>query len=230
MYDGHGRAILAGFRSDFGMTVGTEFRQAREQAGLSAEQIGNRIKVQLYKIEALENNDFDSLPQGIYLDGIVRAYAREVGIDPEPMVERVRRQRGKLPGDWEVPFAAPIDLRDASHAHEFNILELPDGHDPLDAFTAESDNFSFVIPGGTQETPPPVEPEDHILPERSEPHVPRVTRVAPIGPVTTPTAPIRSPHRRTRCTHRTYCTPSQLAHSSHPSPIAPATTLAIVPS
>ena len=34
---------------------------------------------------------FKRLPEGIYLDGIVRAYARTVGLDDEAMVQRVRR-------------------------------------------------------------------------------------------------------------------------------------------
>ena len=63
------------------MTVGTVLKQAREQAGLSAEQISERTKIQLYKIEALEADDFSRLPEGIYLDGIIRAYSREVGIN-----------------------------------------------------------------------------------------------------------------------------------------------------
>ena len=63
------------------MTVGTVLKQAREQTGLSAEQISERTKIQLYKIEALEEDDFSRLPEGIYLDGIIQAYSREVGIN-----------------------------------------------------------------------------------------------------------------------------------------------------
>lgn len=46
------------------MRVGAELRQAREHAGLSSEQIAERIKIQLYKIEALENGNFERLPDG----------------------------------------------------------------------------------------------------------------------------------------------------------------------
>ena len=98
------------------MTVGTVLKQAREQAGLSTEQVSERTKIQLYKIEALEEDDFSRLPEGIYLDGIIRAYSREVGINSEAMVARARIERGKRPGDWEVPFSAPIDLRGVSRS------------------------------------------------------------------------------------------------------------------
>ena len=38
------------------MTVGTELKQARENAGLSPEQISERTKIQLYKIDAVANS------------------------------------------------------------------------------------------------------------------------------------------------------------------------------
>ena len=127
------------------MTVGSELRRAREAAGLSPEQISDRTKIQLYKIEALENDDFERLPQGIYLDGIVRAYAHEVAIDVEPMVDRVRLQRGKLAGDWEVPFDTPIDLQGPQlHAQpaafdDIPVLHVPIVDDPLSAFATEQE-------------------------------------------------------------------------------------------
>ncbi len=72
------------------MTVGNELRQARQRAGLSSEQVSQETKIQLAKIDALEDDAFERLPDGIYLDGIVRAYARTVGLDEAVMVQRVR--------------------------------------------------------------------------------------------------------------------------------------------
>ena len=80
----------------------------------------------MYRIEALEDDDFSRLPEGIYLDGIIRAYSREVGIDSEAMVARARIERGKRPGDWEVPFSAPIDLRGASRPNNPGRIDVPD--------------------------------------------------------------------------------------------------------
>lgn len=73
------------------MRVGAELRQARERAGLSSEQIAERTKIQLYKIEALENDNFERLPDGIYLDGVVRAYAHEVATHPDPLTPAATR-------------------------------------------------------------------------------------------------------------------------------------------
>ena len=119
------------------MTVGTVLKQAREQAGLSAEQLSERTKIQLYKIEALEEDDFSRLPEGIYLDGIIQAYSREVAIDSEAMVARARIERGKRPGDWEVPFSAPIDLRGASRPNDRYPIDDPESDDQLGSFVTE---------------------------------------------------------------------------------------------
>lgn len=80
------------------MNIGAELRDARQRAGLSPEQVSQRTKIQLAKIDALEANAFERLPDGIYLDGLIRAYANEVGLDGSEMVARLRRQD-----------AAPVD-------------------------------------------------------------------------------------------------------------------------
>ena len=113
------------------MTVGTVLKQAREQAGLSTEQISERTKIQLKKIRHWKNDDFSRLPAGIYLDGIIRAYSQEVGINSEAMVVRARIERGKRPGDWEVPFSEPIYFRGASRPNDLPGIDVPESDDRL---------------------------------------------------------------------------------------------------
>ena len=74
------------------MRVGSELKAARKKAGISVEVISKRTKIQVSKLVALEKNDFKNLPTGLYLFSTVRAYAREVHIDPEPIVERLRAE------------------------------------------------------------------------------------------------------------------------------------------
>jgi cytoskeletal protein RodZ len=84
------------------MPVGLELKQARERAGLSAEEVSHRTKIQPHQIEALESGDFQALPYGVYLEGIVRAYAGEVGLDQAALVERVRQEQPQLVDDWNL--------------------------------------------------------------------------------------------------------------------------------
>jgi transcriptional regulator with XRE-family HTH domain len=97
-------------------SVGLELKQARERLGLSTAQIEERTKVQTYKIEALENGDVAKLPDGIYLDGIIRAYAHEVGLDPEPLIEQSRAERENA--DWETSFGDLDTIFRDEHADE----------------------------------------------------------------------------------------------------------------
>ena len=59
-------------------------RQARERAGLSFEVLVLRTKISRGMLEALETMNLDRLPANTYTRGFVIAYAREVGLDPEP--------------------------------------------------------------------------------------------------------------------------------------------------
>ena len=74
------------------MRVGSELKAARKKAGITVEVMSRRTKIKVSKLVALEKNDFKNLPTGLYLFSTIRAYAREVHVDPEPIVERLRAQ------------------------------------------------------------------------------------------------------------------------------------------
>ena len=76
---------------DFGATL----RQAREQRGIPLRAIADATKISFPALEALERNDISHLPGGIFTRSFVRAYAREVGLDPE---DAVRRFIASFPG------------------------------------------------------------------------------------------------------------------------------------
>jgi cytoskeleton protein RodZ len=67
---------------------GTFLRQAREKTGISLGEIATTTKISVPALEALERNDASRLPGGIFSRAFVRAYAREVGLDPEDAVRR----------------------------------------------------------------------------------------------------------------------------------------------
>lgn len=64
---------------DFGATL----REARERRGVSLRVIADATKISVRVLQALERNDISCLPGGIFSRGFVRAYALEVGLDPE---------------------------------------------------------------------------------------------------------------------------------------------------
>ena len=65
--------------------IGGRLRHTREQRGLSLRDVARRTKLSLAVLQALERNDFESLPAGIYRKAYLRTLAREVGLDPDLM-------------------------------------------------------------------------------------------------------------------------------------------------
>jgi transcriptional regulator with XRE-family HTH domain len=61
-------------------------RQAREDKGLSQRQVAEATKLSVRAIELLERDCVSDLPEGIYRRSIVRAVAREVGLNPEQLL------------------------------------------------------------------------------------------------------------------------------------------------
>ncbi len=74
------------------MDIGAELRQAREQRGFSLEEVSRRTKITLPALRAIENNEVERLPGGIFTRGFVKAYAREVGLDPQDLARRYLAQ------------------------------------------------------------------------------------------------------------------------------------------
>jgi len=66
---------------------GGKLRQARERRGISLRQIAASTKISAAALEALERNDISKLPGGIFSRAFVRAYAVEVGLDPDDTVK-----------------------------------------------------------------------------------------------------------------------------------------------
>ena len=72
------------------MDLGTELRIARERAGLSLADLAARTRIPLKSLRAIEENDFVSVPPGIFARSFIRSYAREVGLDPSTAVAEFR--------------------------------------------------------------------------------------------------------------------------------------------
>ena len=83
---------------------GDELRRERETRGVALETISEKTKVITRYLTALEDEKFDVLPGGILSKGIVRGYARTVGLDETTWVERfvtASREHGKSEGDGD---------------------------------------------------------------------------------------------------------------------------------
>jgi cytoskeleton protein RodZ len=88
-----------------GASCGARLGQAREQAGLTLEQVAARLKVPTRVVQSLEADDTARLGAPIFVRGHLRSYARLLGIDIE----------ADLDHGAAVPPVVPPEL--VSHSH-----------------------------------------------------------------------------------------------------------------
>lgn len=67
-------------------SFGDKLRREREMRGVSLEEIAESTKIGTRSLRALEDEDFEKLPGGIFNRGFVRAYSRFLGLDEEQTV------------------------------------------------------------------------------------------------------------------------------------------------
>lgn len=67
-------------------SFGNKFRRARESKKLSLDDVSNVTKIGSRMLKAIEEEDFDQLPGGVFNKGFIRAYAKQLGLDPEEAV------------------------------------------------------------------------------------------------------------------------------------------------
>ena len=68
-------------------TLGGWFQQARERQGFSLEQIASKTRIPQRHLQALEEEDFASLPAKVFTKGFVRSYARALGLDEDEALQ-----------------------------------------------------------------------------------------------------------------------------------------------
>lgn len=82
------------------MSFGPYLRGLRQQKGIFMEAVAAEIKISLHQLEQIEAEDHDRLPDDVFVRGILRSYARFIGVDENDIIDRYmicRRALGKSP-------------------------------------------------------------------------------------------------------------------------------------
>ena len=88
----HNEDVVADNGAEGGGTIGQELRATREAQGLELEQVAAQTRIPLRHLESIESDDFTGLPSRTYAIGFTRTYARLLGLDERPVLDRVRDQ------------------------------------------------------------------------------------------------------------------------------------------
>ena len=75
-------------------SVGERLRTAREQKGISLEDIAAQSRIPQRHLAAIEAGDWDSLPAPTYTIGFAKSYASAVGLDRSEIGNQLREEMG----------------------------------------------------------------------------------------------------------------------------------------
>ncbi len=73
-------------------SFGEDLKRERELRDISLEEISRATNISKSLLEALEQNNFSSLPGGAYTRGFIRSYARHVGIGIEETLDAFKAE------------------------------------------------------------------------------------------------------------------------------------------
>jgi cytoskeletal protein RodZ len=77
------------------VSIGQTLIAAREQAGMSVEQVASATALRQTLVRAIEHDDFRLCGGDFYARGHIRNLAKTVGIDPEPLIEEFDETNGE---------------------------------------------------------------------------------------------------------------------------------------
>lgn len=104
-------------------SAGALLRQARERVGLHIAALAVMIRVPVKKLEALETDRLDLLPDLAFARALASSVCRALKVEPAPVLERLPQTQ--TPRLWtqdasiNVPFRGPGDVARESFWHQF---------------------------------------------------------------------------------------------------------------
>jgi cytoskeleton protein RodZ len=127
--------------------IGSVFREARNRRKVDLSEVEAATRIRVRYLRAIENEEWDVLPGGVYTRGFIRTYAAYLGLDGERLADdfrkgvelagrpatpepRVASASGKTPGRrWPVPRASWIAVAAVILIAVIAIVAIPGGGD-----------------------------------------------------------------------------------------------------
>jgi cytoskeletal protein RodZ len=79
------------------LSLGEELKREREFREISLREISEATKINMRMLEAIEKDNYQLLPGGIFNRNFIRAYAEFIGLDPEIAVRKYQVQTSSQP-------------------------------------------------------------------------------------------------------------------------------------
>jgi cytoskeleton protein RodZ len=177
--------------SDDGITAGTLLRQAREAAGLHVAALAVALKVPVRKLEALEEDRWDLLPDSVFARGLASSVCRTLKIDPQPILDRLPRTAAprlvKTSDGINAPFRGPSDGAPPSWLDQMTKPVF------MVVFAILLGALVLILLPNRQEAPPPVALAPAVAPAEPPPPImipPPEPAPAPTGAAVSTATPV----------------------------------------
>jgi hypothetical protein len=72
-------------------TLGEKLRAAREERGISIGEVAEQTRISPHYLASIENDDYKTLPGGIFNKGFVKSYGKYVGLDENEVLQDYAR-------------------------------------------------------------------------------------------------------------------------------------------
>ena len=72
-------------------SLGEKLKQAREDRGISISEVAEQTRIAAHYLEAIEQDDYRTLPGGIFNKGFVKSFAKYVGVDEQDALQDYAR-------------------------------------------------------------------------------------------------------------------------------------------
>ena len=76
--------------------VGDKLRAAREEQGMTIEEIASTTRIPKRHLVTIENGDYDGLPAPTYSAGFIKSWARRLGLDGQALSDQFRIEMGSV--------------------------------------------------------------------------------------------------------------------------------------
>lgn len=78
-------------------TLGLVFKTQRQNQKKSLEDAAEQLKIRKVFLQAIEEEQFDQLPGGVYTVGFIRTYAQYLGLNQDAIIEQLKDESFFLP-------------------------------------------------------------------------------------------------------------------------------------
>ena len=103
-------------------SVGTRLKAAREERGLSIDQLAAELRVEPHLLVALEADDFEAFAAPVFTRGYIKQYAQRVELNYADLLAEYSRQGGA--DDLPIKAKKPIRLRDERQISQWILASL----------------------------------------------------------------------------------------------------------